>query len=328
MILGTINYMSPEQALGKSVDARTDIFSLGIVLYEAATGRLPFRGETVTETITQIVRDEPPDAIRINAGISPGLNSIINKCLRKNRDDRFASASELAIALDQQLGRATTAPMTDAVTAIRPTVVERPPAVKKHTNPWFWAFAVLLLAVIAGAAYMRRQPKPQPPVTQTVPPPTPTTTSEVVVTTSPVAPPPTETTSSLAPPQRGEGGQRPGEGTPTETPATPDPFADFTAGLRSLNRHDLGSARDAFTAALRNPEKLDVHDRAIAELGLAIANENHVEAHRLARIIHNRMPDDPVLHEIADRYPSIAVAISRPREPRPLPRRHLFGGRP
>ena len=58
-IVGTIHYMSPEQALGKPLDPRTDIFSLGVVLYEAATGRLPFQGDTITETMTQIIRDEP-----------------------------------------------------------------------------------------------------------------------------------------------------------------------------------------------------------------------------------------------------------------------------
>src|SRR5437763_4116933 len=68
MILGTIHYMSPEQALGKKLDARTDIFSLGVVLYQAATGRLPFKGETATETMTQIIRDDPPQAVRVNPG--------------------------------------------------------------------------------------------------------------------------------------------------------------------------------------------------------------------------------------------------------------------
>jgi serine/threonine-protein kinase len=70
MIIGTVQYMSPEQALGKPLDARSDIFSLGVVLYQMATGRLPFRGETVTETMTQIIRDDPPDPATINRSLS------------------------------------------------------------------------------------------------------------------------------------------------------------------------------------------------------------------------------------------------------------------
>src|SRR5512142_3179973 len=90
IIIGTVNYMSPEQALGKTLDARTDIFSLGIVLYQAATGRLPFKGETATETITKIVRDEPVEPTSINRALSPGLAKIIARCLRKSREQRFA----------------------------------------------------------------------------------------------------------------------------------------------------------------------------------------------------------------------------------------------
>src|ERR1041385_4012875 len=79
MIVGTVFYMSPEQALGKPLDARSDIFSLGVVLYEAITGKQPFGGETITETITQIVRDEPAPPARLNPSISPGLAAIIER---------------------------------------------------------------------------------------------------------------------------------------------------------------------------------------------------------------------------------------------------------
>src|SRR5688572_16055694 len=108
MIIGTVTYMSPEQALGKTLDARTDLFSHGVVRYDAATGRLPFRGETATETIMHIVRDEAP----MPQAISRGLASIIHRCLRKNREDRYASARELAHALEAQLAVAPTAPLS------------------------------------------------------------------------------------------------------------------------------------------------------------------------------------------------------------------------
>src|SRR3954447_4989608 len=113
MILGTIHYMSPEQALGKTIDGRTDVFSLGVVLYEMATGRRPFGGETITETMTQIIRDEPAEPVTVNPGISPEMNEIIQRSLRKNAAERF-SAAELVTALDAQIGRAPTAPYTSA----------------------------------------------------------------------------------------------------------------------------------------------------------------------------------------------------------------------
>jgi serine/threonine-protein kinase len=122
MILGTIQYMSPEQALGKTVDARTDIFSLGVMLYEAAVGRLPFRGETITETMTQIIRDEPVDAQQANPQLSDGLAAIIRRCIAKKREDRFGSAEELAAALEAQLGKSSTAPYTQAIASNAPTV--------------------------------------------------------------------------------------------------------------------------------------------------------------------------------------------------------------
>ncbi|MGZ8852849.1 MAG: serine/threonine-protein kinase [Thermoanaerobaculia bacterium] len=177
MIVGTIHYMSPEQALGKSIDARTDIFSLGVVLYEAATGRQPFKGETVTETITQIIRDEPPAPRRVNPAISPGLASIIQRCMRKNRDERFASASDLAAAL--------AAPATATYTKpARPPAGRMPadqPAGRRRSWPWIVAAVVLLGAGVYSYRYHGAAPAPPPAVSA------PSTTTVKVA-----APPPTE----------------------------------------------------------------------------------------------------------------------------------------
>jgi serine/threonine-protein kinase len=126
MILGTVHYMSPEQALGKTFDGRTDVFSLGVVLYEMATGRKPFQGETITETMTQIIRDEPVDAAAVNPGVSPGLKAIIDRSLRKNPGERY-TAAELVTALDAQLGRAGTAPYTSPQSAAPTMVVTAAP---------------------------------------------------------------------------------------------------------------------------------------------------------------------------------------------------------
>jgi serine/threonine protein kinase len=168
MILGTIHYMSPEQALGKAIDGKTDVFSLGVVLYEMATGRRPFAGETITETMTQIIRDEPTDPQLVNPGISPAMNEIIRRSLRKNAAERF-TAAELETALDGQMGRAATAPYTspNALTAAAipaaaastvitgsqmKTVQETPPAPPRRRGAMVAVIAVIVVMVLALAA--------------------------------------------------------------------------------------------------------------------------------------------------------------------------------
>jgi non-specific serine/threonine protein kinase len=94
-IMGTIQYMSPEQALGQTVDHRTDIFSLGVLLYEMATGRLPFSGSTMIETINHIINTEPEAISQLNVNIPPGLERVISRCLEKSAQHRFQSASQL-----------------------------------------------------------------------------------------------------------------------------------------------------------------------------------------------------------------------------------------
>ena len=98
-VMGTASYMSPEQAKGVHVDARTDLWSLGVLLYEMTTGHLPFPGETPTETISLILQKEPPPLARYADDIPEELDRIVEKALTKDLDERYQSAKDMLIDL-------------------------------------------------------------------------------------------------------------------------------------------------------------------------------------------------------------------------------------
>lgn len=99
MIVGTVNYMSPEQTRGEAADARSDIFSLGCVLYEAATGRLPFNGPSALAIMHEIATAAPPPPSKLHPDLPPAFDRLVAKCLEKDPSHRFAQASDLSQAI-------------------------------------------------------------------------------------------------------------------------------------------------------------------------------------------------------------------------------------
>lgn len=108
-VMGTAGYMAPEQVRGQPVDQRADLFALGAVLYEMIGGRRAFQGETAAETMTAILREDPPEIADVRVPLPPGLDRIVRHCLEKNPAERFQSARDVAFAIEALSGTATAA---------------------------------------------------------------------------------------------------------------------------------------------------------------------------------------------------------------------------
>jgi Tol biopolymer transport system component len=136
-IVGTVAYMSPEQVRGLAVDVRSDIFALGVVLYEMLARRRPFGGETLAEVQTAILREEPRELPGIDGRISPAVDRVVRRCLEKRPEDRFDTARDVALSLEAVAGATGELPAA-------PTPAGRRPRLRTA--------AVAVGALLAGAA--------------------------------------------------------------------------------------------------------------------------------------------------------------------------------
>jgi serine/threonine protein kinase len=151
-VMGTVGYMSPEQVKGRSVDHRSDIFSFGAILYEMLSGRRAFHGESAAETMSAILREDPPDLSEANQRILPALERVVNRCLEKNPEARFHSASDLAFALEALSGSAATSAQTTVVSAITARRLTRRELIFASVA----AVAVVALGIVLAWSYFRR----------------------------------------------------------------------------------------------------------------------------------------------------------------------------
>ena len=126
MVVGTVSYMAPEQALGRPVDHRTDLFSLGIVLFELATGRIPFVGASPTEIIDHILHEIPPPPSHLAASVPPSFDAVVARALEKSPTFRYQSARDMHQDLRQVAGELDTVPRgTTSRVAAGSSAVER-----------------------------------------------------------------------------------------------------------------------------------------------------------------------------------------------------------
>jgi Tol biopolymer transport system component len=149
-ILGTVGYMSPEQVRGLPADARSDIFSFGVVLYEMISGRRPFARDTHAETLTAILKDDPPELAETHPNLPPALERVVRRCLEKSPDERFHSARDVAYAIDA-LSSSSPGRATPAV----PAASARPAGRTLATG-----LGLALLAVVAGYVWRAAREAP------------------------------------------------------------------------------------------------------------------------------------------------------------------------
>jgi hypothetical protein len=161
VVLGTVGYMSPEQVRGREADARSDIFALGVVLYEMVTGKRAFSGDSSVETLNAILKEEPADLQEISREVSPALERIIRHCLEKRPEERFQSARDVAFDLEAH---------TDPSTSGAVEAIDAAPSKPRIRTLAWLAGAVLLAggALAAGLLVGGRDRTPELPHSQRI----------------------------------------------------------------------------------------------------------------------------------------------------------------
>jgi eukaryotic-like serine/threonine-protein kinase len=140
MVLGTAGYMSPEQVRGIALDARSDIFSFGAILYEMFSGKRAFHGDTPADTMSSILKEDPPDLTETNRIASPALERIVRHCLEKNLEERFQSARDIVFDLE-------------SLTVVSSGAMSPLAAVARFSRRWVWALAMVTILVLAALAW-------------------------------------------------------------------------------------------------------------------------------------------------------------------------------
>jgi Tol biopolymer transport system component/tRNA A-37 threonylcarbamoyl transferase component Bud32 len=149
-VLGTVAYMSPEQAQGKTIDARSDVFSFGVMLYEMLTGRRPFAGDTKLSTLAAIVNQEPRPVKQVVEGLPAELDRVVTRCLRKDPARRFQTMADLKVTLEE---------LKEESDSGRLAAAESVPS-RKRPWPWVAVGGLIALALVAGWFWRKTTSEP------------------------------------------------------------------------------------------------------------------------------------------------------------------------
>jgi serine/threonine-protein kinase len=156
VVMGTVGYMSPEQVRGGEADHRSDLFAFGAILYEMLAGRRAFWGETAAETMTAILKEEPPELSATGQSIAPALERVVRHCLEKSPEQRFQSATDLGFAIE-----ALSAPSGSQVSGLPTAPPHAQPVLLRWRSALLWSLGALVIGGLAtGVAVWKMMDKP------------------------------------------------------------------------------------------------------------------------------------------------------------------------
>jgi serine/threonine protein kinase len=152
-VMGTAQYLSPEQAQGLAVSPASDLYSIGVILYEALTGRVPFEGDSAVAVALKQVSEPPVPPSRLNPAVPPALDAVVMKALAKDPANRFRAADDFIAALDAAEAAPAVSPVGDTASyaPVAPPPEEPPPG-DEGSSPWRWILVAILVLALAGLA--------------------------------------------------------------------------------------------------------------------------------------------------------------------------------